>query len=51
MPVVVGPDKREREVGVSSVANILAEKPGKDGKFIWASTPPAFMSLMRSWTS
>ena len=33
-----------REKSESSVANRRAAKPGKDGKFMPASTPPAFMS-------
>ena len=36
---------------MSSVANSRAVKVGNDGKFMEASTPPAFMSRTRSWTS
>ncbi len=32
-------------------ANSRPLKPGNEGKFIEPSTPPAFMSLMRSWMS
>jgi hypothetical protein len=39
------------EKSASSVANSRAANPGKDGKFIEARIPPAFMSLIRSCTS
>ena len=34
----------------SAAAKTRPENPGNDGKHIEPSTPPAFMSLMRSWT-
>lgn len=42
---------RASENSSSSVANRRAAKPGNDGKFMVASTPPAFMSLTRSFGS
>lgn len=39
----------EVRVPRSSVENGRAAKPGNDGKFIVASTPPAFMSLTGSF--
>jgi hypothetical protein len=35
----------------SSLRKVRAVNVGNDGKFIDASTPPASMSITRSWTS
>ena len=51
VPVVVGPQDGEARSLSRQAAKSRALKPGKDGKFMEPRTPPAFMSLMRSWTS